>query len=57
MKRKRAGTEWPPPEIEAVLKASTNLRPCKSKYGRIPYDEFLEHIPNDRCERCLERTQ
>ena len=40
------------PEIEAVLKASPNLRPCEPKYGRIPYDEFLNHIVNDRCVQC-----
>ena len=52
MKRKRSLSEWPPPEIEAVLKASPNLRPCEPKYGRIPYDEFLKHIVDDRCIQC-----
>jgi hypothetical protein len=41
-----------PPEVTAVLRASTNLQPCKRKYGRIPYDQFLEHIRNARCEQC-----
>jgi hypothetical protein len=40
------------PEVTAVLRASTNLRPCKRKYGRIPYDQFLEHVSNARCEQC-----
>ncbi len=52
VKHKRSASEWPPPEIEAVLKASPNLRPCEPKYGRIPYDEFLRHIVNDRCLQC-----
>jgi hypothetical protein len=52
MKRKRSASEWPPPEVEAVLKASPHLRPCEPKYGRIPYDEFPKHIVNDRCLRC-----
>jgi hypothetical protein len=52
MKRKRSASKWPPPEVEAVLKASPNLRPCESRYGRMPYDKFLEHIRNDRCEKC-----
>jgi hypothetical protein len=51
MKRKQ-NPAWPPPEIEAVLKASPNLTPCKRKYGRIPYDQFLEHIRKDRCTQC-----
>jgi hypothetical protein len=38
-----------PPEIEAVLKASPNLRQCKLEYGLKPYDKFLEHIRKDRC--------
>jgi hypothetical protein len=51
MKRKQ-NSDWPPPEIEAVLKASPNLKPCEEKYGRIPYDQFLEHIGKDRCVQC-----
>jgi hypothetical protein len=53
MKRKR-NSEWPPPEIEAVLRASPNLQPCKRKYGRVPYDRLLEHIRRDGCVQCLE---
>jgi hypothetical protein len=52
MKRKQSAPQWPPPEVEAVLEASPNLRPCEPKYGRIPYDEFLRHIVNDRCLQC-----
>jgi hypothetical protein len=51
MKRKQ-NSAWPPPEIEAVLRASPNLKPCKEEYGRVPYDEFLEHIRSDRCTQC-----
>jgi hypothetical protein len=53
MKSKQNST-WPPPEIEAVLKASPNLKPCKRKYGRIHLDQFLEHIRKDRCVQCRE---
>jgi len=50
MKRK---TEWQlPAEVEAVLRASRNVKPCEPKYGRIPYDQFLEHIRKDRCVQC-----
>jgi hypothetical protein len=48
MKPKEKST-WPPPDIDAVLKASPNLKPCRRKYGRVPYDQFLEHIRKDRC--------
>jgi hypothetical protein len=41
-----------PPEAEAVLKTSPKLKPCKPKYGRVPYDKFFEHIRNDRCRKC-----
>jgi hypothetical protein len=52
MKSKRK-SEWKfPPEVEAVLRASPNLKPCKPKYGRIPYDQFLDHIRKDRCIQC-----
>jgi hypothetical protein len=54
MKRKQ-NSKWPPPEIEAVLRASPNLRSCKEEYGRIPYDQFLDHIRRDRCRQCRER--
>jgi hypothetical protein len=43
-----------PPEVEAVLRASPNLKPCKRKYGRVPYDQFLDHICKDRCTQCRE---
>jgi hypothetical protein len=33
---------------------STNLRPCKRKYGRMPYNKFLEHIRNALCKQCHE---
>jgi hypothetical protein len=55
MKRKKSA--WPPPEVEAVLKASPNLKPCKRKYGRVPYDQFLEHIRKDRCTQCWDLLQ
>jgi hypothetical protein len=52
MKSERA-KEWKiPPEIEAVLKASTNLQPCKRNYGELPYYKFLEHIRIERCAKC-----
>jgi hypothetical protein len=52
MIRKRK-SEWQiPAEIDAVLKASPNPKPCKKKYGRMPYDQFLEHIRKDRCVQC-----
>jgi hypothetical protein len=43
--------EGVPPEVEAVLPASTNLKPCERKYRRLPYDKFLEHVRNDRCSQ------
>jgi len=52
MKNNR-NSEWQfPAEIEAVLRASPNLKPCKRKYGRVPYDQFLEHVRKDRCIQC-----
>jgi hypothetical protein len=51
-KRKPKSSWQLPPEVEAVLRASTNLKPCEPKYGRLPYDKFLEHIRNDRCAQC-----
>jgi hypothetical protein len=48
----KPNSDWPPPEFEAVLRASPNLKPCTPKYGRIPYDDFLEHIRKDRCTKC-----
>jgi hypothetical protein len=51
MKHKRKSA-WPPPEVEAVLRVSPNLKPCEPKYGQIPYDEFLDHIRKDRCTQC-----
>ena len=53
MKDKR-NSSWPSPEIEAVLRASPNLKPCKRKYGRVPYHQFLDHIRKDRCTQCRE---
>lgn len=50
MNRKRE--QLLPPEIEAVLRVSPNLKPCKRKYGRMPSDKFLEHIRQDRCTQC-----
>jgi hypothetical protein len=52
MKSKENPDRQLPPEIEAVLRASPNLKPCKPKYGRIPYDQFLEHVRKDRCVQC-----
>jgi hypothetical protein len=40
--------------MDAVLRASTNLQPCKRKYARVPYDKFLEHVRNDGCVQCRE---
>ena len=57
MKRKRNPAWQFPPEVEAVLRASPNLRPCKRKYGRVPYDQFLEHIRKDRCMQCWDLLQ
>ena len=52
-RKRKPKSSWQfPPEVEAVLRASTNLRPCKRKYGRLPYDKFLEHIRNERCAQC-----
>jgi len=51
MKNKRK-SEFPA-ETEAVLRSSRNLKPCKAEYGRMPYNEFLEHIRCDRCAQCL----
>jgi hypothetical protein len=50
--KNKPSSDWPPPEVEAVLRASPNLKPCKPKYGRVPYEEFLEHIRKDRCTLC-----
>jgi hypothetical protein len=48
--KSKRNSEWQlPPEVEAVLRASKNLKPCKPKYGRIPYDQFLEQVRKDRC--------
>ncbi len=57
MKRKRNHAWQFPPEIEAVLRASPNLKPCNRKYGRVPYDQFFEHIRTDRCMQCWELLQ
>lgn len=50
---RKQNSEWQlPAEVEAVIRASPNLQPCKRKYGRIPYDKFLEHVRKDRCVKC-----
>lgn len=52
MKSKR-NSEWQlPPEVEAVLRPSPNLNPCKRKFARLPFDKFLEHVRKDRCTQC-----
>lgn len=48
----KSKNSWPPPEVEAVLRASPHLKPCEPKYGQVPYDQFLEHIRQDRCTQC-----
>src|SRR5258708_7162809 len=27
-------------------------RPCKRKWGRVPFDQMLRHIREDHCEQC-----
>jgi len=27
-------------------------KPCKRKWGRVPFDQMLRHIREDRCEQC-----
>jgi hypothetical protein len=27
-------------------------KPCKRKYGRVPFDQMLRHIRQDKCELC-----
>ena len=50
---RKAAPAWKlPAEVDAVLRASANIKPCKRKYGRVPYDKFIEHIRNDRCAQC-----
>jgi hypothetical protein len=51
MKSKRNSWQLPP-EVEAVLRAFPNLLPCKRKWGRVPYDQLLDHIRTDRCTLC-----
>lgn len=52
-RKHKAKSSWQLPlEVNAVLRASTDRRPCKRKYGRVPYDQFLRHIENDRCAQC-----
>jgi len=40
------------PEVRAVLRSSPILEPCL-KGGRLPIEEFFEHLKNDKCELCL----
>jgi hypothetical protein len=51
--KNKPNSEWQfPSEVEAVLRASPNLKPCKRKYAHIPCDKFLEHVRKDRCTQC-----
>lgn len=34
------GMTWPDP------------KPCKRKWGRVPFDQMLRHIREDHCEQC-----
>jgi len=27
-------------------------RPCKRKWGRVPFEQMLRHIKQDKCEQC-----
>ena len=27
-------------------------KPCKRKWGRVPFDQMLRHIREDHCEQC-----
>jgi hypothetical protein len=27
-------------------------KPCKRKWGRVPFDQMLQHIREDKCEQC-----
>jgi hypothetical protein len=27
-------------------------KPCKRKWGRVPFDQMLRHIREDKCEQC-----
>jgi hypothetical protein len=27
-------------------------KPCKPKYGRVPFEQMLRHIREDKCEQC-----
>jgi hypothetical protein len=27
-------------------------KPCKRKWGRVPFDQMLRHIRKDKCEQC-----
>jgi hypothetical protein len=55
IRKRKENSSWQlPPEVDAVLRVSANLRPCKRKYGRIPYDQFLRHIEDDCCAQCHE---
>jgi len=27
-------------------------KPCKRKYGRVPFEQMLRHIKQDKCEQC-----
>ena len=41
-----------PPEIRAIWRTAPNLTLCP-KFRRASADKVLEHIKQDRCERCL----
>jgi hypothetical protein len=27
-------------------------KPCKRKWGRVPFDQMLRHIRDEKCEQC-----
>jgi hypothetical protein len=41
-----------PPEIQAIWQAAPNLTFCP-KFRRASADKVLEHIKQDKCERCV----
>jgi len=50
-KKKKSDYEFPP-EIRAIWHAAPNLTPCP-KFRRAGADKVLEHVKQDKCERCL----
>lgn len=50
-RKKKPDFEFPP-EIRAIWRTAPNLTLCP-KFRRASADKVLEHIKQDKCERCV----